>query len=359
MIPGRSVAFLLGVLPWLVSAQRATCLNNSTFDWTFNQQKQSPCDVAIALGAVCAGPTFTLQALPPTFIYLGPFLGFANPCRCSSVYYSMLAACSLCQDRDWLKWSAYNTNCTTVYDQNFPSPLPSNTGVPSYAYLSVTPKDSFDPVAAQAVNVQTNPDSTAIPAPTSNGNLSPTFANNTPGQSAGKKTNVGAIVGGVIGGVLLLGLIIAFVVWILLKKKRAQQQQNYAPSDSSREKQALNQQSYTSSPFQPQTPMTQAFTGGSTTPFVPPAQSQTPFAPSTKLYDPNDPSTFPAIPVQDGGYAPQAQPRPFSPPGSTVYTSSPEPSHQVAMHVQPLSPSFTGTSSSLQARTHYTGAPEL
>ena len=36
------------------------------------------------------------------------------------------------------RWSAYATNCSTVYVQTFPDPLPAGVRVPNYAYLDVT-----------------------------------------------------------------------------------------------------------------------------------------------------------------------------------------------------------------------------
>jgi hypothetical protein len=46
---------------------------------------------------------FTLSALDPGYVYLGPDATNANQCRCSSVYYSLLAACSVCQTRNFIK----------------------------------------------------------------------------------------------------------------------------------------------------------------------------------------------------------------------------------------------------------------
>ena len=89
---------------------------------TFNTLNQSPCDVAASLAAVCS-PTgrehslayiwpvillellehaeFDLSPLLSGYVYAGPPTEFANSCRCSSVYYSMLSACGYCQGRNF------------------------------------------------------------------------------------------------------------------------------------------------------------------------------------------------------------------------------------------------------------------
>lgn len=41
---------------------------------------------------------FPVPALGPTENYLGPIPTAANQCRCSSVFYSMLSACAVCQN---------------------------------------------------------------------------------------------------------------------------------------------------------------------------------------------------------------------------------------------------------------------
>ena len=46
---------------------------------------------------------FDLDPLPSGYVYAGPPTEFANSCRCSSVYYSMLSACGYCQGRSFKK----------------------------------------------------------------------------------------------------------------------------------------------------------------------------------------------------------------------------------------------------------------
>jgi len=47
---------------------------------------------------------FTLDSLGPGLVYLGPSESVANPCRCNTVYYSMLSACAACQGNRWIRF---------------------------------------------------------------------------------------------------------------------------------------------------------------------------------------------------------------------------------------------------------------
>ena len=57
---------------------------------------------------------FTLSALDPGYVYLGPDTSNANQCRCSSVYYSLLAACSVCQNRNFIRQGNRNIPCCLI-----------------------------------------------------------------------------------------------------------------------------------------------------------------------------------------------------------------------------------------------------
>lgn len=88
----------------------------------FNSLSQSPCTVAGYLGSLCSltgtrfpwnlcssdsmchvGKQVIVPPLTPGNHYLGPNVQNSNnACKCSSVFYSMLAACSICQSRNYL-----------------------------------------------------------------------------------------------------------------------------------------------------------------------------------------------------------------------------------------------------------------
>jgi len=96
----------------------------------FNSLDQSPCDVGAALAGVCVGggkwsntvqntPSwlsidFTLPPLHPGYVYLGPDASNANSCRCSSVYYSLMAACSVCQSRNFIRQGNRKIPCCLI-----------------------------------------------------------------------------------------------------------------------------------------------------------------------------------------------------------------------------------------------------
>ncbi|KAM6502617.1 hypothetical protein JOM56_002594 [Amanita muscaria] len=50
-----------------------------------------------------------------------------------------------------MRWNNYTQNCSTVYLTIFPSPIPSGTKVPHWAYLNVSIDGEFDPTEAAAV----------------------------------------------------------------------------------------------------------------------------------------------------------------------------------------------------------------
>jgi hypothetical protein len=79
---------------------------------------------------------YNVPPLPsPEYHYVGPELGYANACECSSVKYSLLSACALCQNATTalkyvrlrhteltqtsltivIRWSTFSKNCSRVY----------------------------------------------------------------------------------------------------------------------------------------------------------------------------------------------------------------------------------------------------
>ena len=53
---------------------------------------------------------FNLAPIDAGYVYLGPSTTNQNACRCSSVYYSLLCACSHCQGRDYLQWNLFSVD---------------------------------------------------------------------------------------------------------------------------------------------------------------------------------------------------------------------------------------------------------
>ncbi|KAF9454634.1 hypothetical protein P691DRAFT_806802 [Macrolepiota fuliginosa MF-IS2] len=339
-----AIAFLPGVLSQTIS--KAIC-SVSSLNWASNSLGDSPCQVAAQLAGVCNGGVFTLQPLDPGFVYLGPSLTVQNSCRCSSVYYSMLSACAACQGRNWLDWSEYNGNCTTVYPTVFPQPLPLGTRVPGWAYADVTVTNGFNLSTAQALD--TRPESTGISTPTSSSfptsrtiGTTGTLSFTTPRSSStagiagadgssgsGSGTNAGAIAGGVIGGVVGLALVAGLLFFFLRRRREASEK----PASS-----AFNTTPYMAAAYGPE----QNMSYNPTTSPYPSDQAQ-------KLYDPADPSTFPTTPTP---VASSPYTNPYSPPpASTTYSTFQNSTTQV-QHGAPHMPTPAPTG-------HYTGAPEL
>lgn len=229
-----------------VSAQSdASCL--PFYNWTSNSHKQTPCDVASSLLAICNNGPFPVDALPDSTHYLGPSLQDANPCQCSTVTYSLMSACGACQGRTYLSWSVWSANCPTVSLSSFPEPIPAGVAVPGWAYLDVQANDDFDQsLAKQDANLT---ESTAAPSPTSSvvkstaaktssstiaksttAPTTPTLTTSTiPSPSASSEDSSSSaapirkentIGGGVVGGLVGLMLICGVLFWYIHRRRR-------------------------------------------------------------------------------------------------------------------------------------------
>ncbi|KAF9053196.1 hypothetical protein BJ165DRAFT_845811 [Panaeolus papilionaceus] len=206
----HSLGFFLLSLPLTVTSvdtatPKATCLPDTPYKWTYNSLAQSPCDVVSALGSTCTNGDWVVPAImqnsDPGWQYTFP--GFnnsgANPCPCSSVFYSLIAACILCQNADSLivPWSQYHASCSLAYTDIFPLPLPRNIAVPRWAYLSVI-GDKFSPTNAFDERSTITLDTTA--------NNSLAFGPADPQFNSGPNTYVKVVAGGIVAGfVLVLG----------------------------------------------------------------------------------------------------------------------------------------------------------
>lgn len=270
--------------------------------------------MTIALGGACTDGVFSLAPLQPGFIYLGPSQTGADSCRCSTVYYSLLSACAVCQNQSFLSWTAYNGNCTVVYNQVFSDPIPSSTKIPHYAYLDVVTNDTFSLSVAESVG---GPESSAVPQATGS---SAAIASST---SAAKKSksDAGPVAGGVIGGVVFLGIVVVLVTFILRMRRRKRSSPS-GPTPSEYSSVAYN------SVGSPATVV--GYGNGKLDSTIPSSMG------SGRVYDPNDPSTFPT-----------SEPLGYSP-----YSASPG-LDQPGGHT----PTFPANPAAV--RTQYTGAPEL
>ncbi|TDL21359.1 hypothetical protein BD410DRAFT_789792 [Rickenella mellea] len=278
-------AFAILALAALHRAQaqttNATCL--STYAYLYNSRGQSPCLVAAYAGGACNVGTFNVPALALDYEYFGPDQGFGNNCLCSSILYSLLSACGVCQSHAIITWSRWKTNCTTVYLSVYPEDIPSGTAIPAWAYLDISTSDIFNPAAAQAL--QSSPESTAS---LSRVTQSASGANPTQnGSTSTKSSNTGAIAGGVVGGVAVVALAAILILFLI------RQRNNKARGMMDPSKQHIG--------MHPETPVGEklSFRGGGG--YAGQQQhmgatqltgSTVPTAPHQRLHDPSSPSTF-------------------------------------------------------------------
>ncbi|KAG1803753.1 uncharacterized protein HD556DRAFT_1303775 [Suillus plorans] len=258
-------------VPRGASAQTSTVTCLPSFGWMNNTLGQDPCVVTSYLESVCGA--FTVGPLPPNTYYGPPSAAGADSCTCNTVTYSMMAACSDCQ------------NATYV---SYPMDIPTGTKVPNWAYLNVGARlpvpiivsGGFDPVAAQ--NNGDLPESTATNAQstitvtysttfsasltsssTTSTGLSPTST------SSPTSPNVGVIAGGV--GAILGAAIIGLVIWFFVRRRRSFTTPSAAFSDPG------------GGP-------------GHTQKFYSTSANAFPMARQPRFYDPSDPATFPGRP---------------------------------------------------------------
>jgi len=218
-------------------------------------------------------------------------------CACSTVVYSLLSACSACQEGSIREWPVYSQNCTNTSspDGVYSFTIPPGTAVPNWAYQKVTTSNRFDLVQARNAGEfpenstsLTNSSSPAVPS--ANGTSASSSSSPSPTQSAASsnKNHAGAIAGGVVGGifgVLFIAGLLAYSRFLLKKRRRDRDAPQGVvfpptsdPESQSREKpspdpmRSVNASSYGSAPS-----------------YLPAPQASS----LRKAYNPDDPSTFP------------------------------------------------------------------
>ncbi|KAF9053431.1 hypothetical protein BJ165DRAFT_1591235 [Panaeolus papilionaceus] len=308
-------AVFLSIMPLLVFSQSDLpfCLGDSTFRWTYNSVGDSPCEVMNDLVRVCL-PGSYYPALGVGDDYLVP-LGIESQaaCICNSVFYSMSSACAYCQDRTWKTWSDFSQNCSTVYVQNFPYPIPGQTRIPTWAYVDVKTVFQFSPDIGKIIDASGLPDSAAVPSATGTGTKTPArTATHTPTPNAvsahHKKSNTGAIAGGVVGG----SAILCIVAGVLYCRGRGRKKAQAMPStvEEAHEPSSLVQDTQKPiSLMQEVTVHKPTFEASSVDP--------------VKQYDPDDPSTYPLLSSPNG--TPMTSGTSTTLPTPPMYSGAPEP----------------------------------
>ncbi|KAH9941815.1 uncharacterized protein BXZ73DRAFT_74996 [Epithele typhae] len=360
----------------------AVCLTG--FAWMDNSLGQSPCLMTSYLYTPCYGNTGSnITALHSGFVYTGatsPATG--TDCVCSTVTFSVLAACAACQGFGLAidPWPKYSNFCTNSFIEKYPFDIPTGTAIPAWAFMDIpntangtldlalaekeassnlpesTPPASSSTTASSSSTTSTNPSTTtqgdtsttrgggpSSSSPSSAGSTQTQGTNGDPNaNSPPKSSNAGPIAGGVVGGLAVLGLAGGAVFYFLRKR----QQPAYGAGTWSGPDDQMGQR-YGTEPAVPVTP--NPFAGGAV------VESQ------PMLYDPNDPRTFPNTSGQPSDESSYGQPHAGPLSANHGYTGSGhQPSFYAAsMGGAPASASQAPTSTTFPSTTGYTGRPEI
>ncbi|TDL21524.1 hypothetical protein BD410DRAFT_294509 [Rickenella mellea] len=137
VIDAALAVWVLATLPCaLAQTTNAICL--SAYAFLYNSRGQSPCLIAAYAGGACNGGVFDVPALDVGEQYVGPSTTLVDNCQCSSIFYSVISACGVCQNQTIITWSSWDTNCTTVYVSVYPEAISTGTAIPAWAYVNVS-----------------------------------------------------------------------------------------------------------------------------------------------------------------------------------------------------------------------------
>jgi len=198
---------LFAILPlWIGIVQgqattNVTCTGQTS--WMQNALGQNPCLVSAYLTGACNDGLWFV----PTLLANGPYnppegtgSTGADACRCSTVDYNLLQACSVCQGGIIGLWSDWISFCnSSVVSVGFPEATPAGTIIPGWATLDPTTTGTWNATAAEEY-------ATANPATSS------------AAGSSKHSSDVGPIVGGVVGGIALLA-ILGVIIWYYLRHR--------------------------------------------------------------------------------------------------------------------------------------------
>ncbi|KAG8690186.1 hypothetical protein FRC09_012095, partial [Ceratobasidium sp. 395] len=225
--------------------------------------------------------------------YSPPSGDYANVCRCNSLQWNLLSACSLCQGGPAGTWAEWTGGCSLAVTNvgRYPLSVPEGAVIPHWAYYDFTGTGVFDAIIASQ---QTGPESSPpAVASSTRGHVSvvetvtaiattrsPASPRVTPLPSAPKSNsssnNIGAIVGGAVGGVLGLAVLILVVVIRTRQSKQSSSKNERCASGGYRHPMAAQPTSAA--------PMSQYKSD------IPHPGTPGPDKPN----DPSDPTTFPA-----------------------------------------------------------------
>ncbi|CUA76767.1 hypothetical protein RSOLAG22IIIB_02239 [Rhizoctonia solani] len=259
---------------------------------------QTPCLQSGYLSAQCNGGNWNVPGISGGTPYRQPQGNGANICRCNTVVWNLIQACSLCQGGRTASWGNWISNCSTnsITIGSYPRQLPPYVAISGWAYLDFTSQGTFQPQVAREA-AATASESISAPAQTqsltSAGSATST-STATPAPDS-PTTNVGAIAGGVVGGVVGLAFLI-ILGWFILRKKATSKENPQTVYES------YPGEGYTAQHNQGAGYAVQPYGTGKYAP-VPTSQGEghvlapvtyeRPYTPIRKTYDPSDPTTFP------------------------------------------------------------------
>ncbi|KAH9047436.1 hypothetical protein EDB83DRAFT_1461423 [Lactarius deliciosus] len=208
-----SKSLLVACLPifaGLASAQLVYPNCTAGWEWSYNSLGQNPCNVAAYLEATCG----TGRSL-----YRGPNAGQSNLCECNTVVYSLVSACGACQgSSEWIQWSQWYINCTTVStDGTYPNSIPAGTRIPRWAYLEVSAADTWNATAAQSAG--DTPEGTATTVSSTSSTSVPSASTSSSSSSNKSSSSTGAIAGGVVGGVVGATVLVGLIIWYTRRRQ--------------------------------------------------------------------------------------------------------------------------------------------
>jgi len=338
-----SFLFLWLAIPLHVAGQSSNVTNCvASYDWSINSLGQTPCLVAAYLESLCGVPTM-VSSIPNGTHYLGPTSpSQQDPCKCSTVTYSVVSACGGCQGRTYQNWTTWSQFCDNVEIATFPQVIPTEVQVPAWAYVNITSiGDNFDPTFAQRVNagglpssslsapIATGPSSTQPTSISSSSATSSSSVGTTPATSSKSHSNAGAIAGGVTAGLVVLAALCLFFLWRFVSKKR-----NAVQTDFTFDSRALVSGHTTGGTLMTQTTGT---------------ASRSPYN-----YGPS-PASF----SQSHQHASDMNAFPLSPATTTAYTSPPPASRRSLESVSASMAQFGGYQTQTTAQPGYSGAAEV
>ncbi|KAG2369804.1 hypothetical protein BDR07DRAFT_1468401 [Suillus spraguei] len=212
-------------------AQSSNVICLSSFGWMNNTLRQNPCLVTVYLQSAC-GTVMSIDPLPLGDVYEGPSAAGANSCECNTVTYSMISACSVCQNGSYLSWSSWSASCSQMSIREYPMPIPAGTRVPNWAYLNVTDSE-FSSSAAQSngdlpestativPSTTTVIHSTTLPASFITVYISSTTSTGPSMTPSSTSLNIRATAGGAVGGIVGAAAIVGLATWFFLKRRRS------------------------------------------------------------------------------------------------------------------------------------------